>query len=78
VAGYYAAKQHVPLNLSVVQPSVDESGIPFSFAITIAVHSNDAALAQELNTAIRLNQRKIRLILEVYHVPLLFENGGQL
>jgi mxaJ protein len=78
VAGYYAAKQHVPLNLSVVQPPVDESGIPFSFAITIAVHSNDAALAQELNTAIRLNQRKIRSILEVYHVPLLFENGGQL
>jgi mxaJ protein len=78
VAGYYAAKQHIPMNLSVVQPSVDESGIPFSFAITIAVHRNDGALAQELNNAIRLNQSKIRSILEVYNVPLVAENGGQL
>jgi mxaJ protein len=78
LAGYYAAKQRVPLALSVVQPSVDASGIPFSFAMTIAVHSNDVALARELNTEIRLNRSKIRSILEVYHVPLISENGGQL
>jgi mxaJ protein len=78
LAGYYAVKQHVPLTLSVVQPSVDALGIPFSFAITIAVHSNDTALAEKLNTAIRRNQRKIRSILEVYHVPLLSQNGGHL
>lgn len=78
LAGYYAAKQRVPLTLSVVQPSVDASGIPFSFAMTIAVHSNDAALAEELNTAIRRNQSKIRSILVSYHVPLLSVNGDQL
>lgn len=77
LAGYYAAKQRVPLTLSAVQPSVDH-GIPFSFAIAIAVHSNDTALANELNTALQRNQAKIRAILEAYHVPLMAKSGGEL
>ncbi len=75
LAGYYAARQGVPLILSAVQPAVDPSGIPFSFAITIAVHSNDSALADALNAAIRRNQTRIRLILEEYHVPLTLKDG---
>ncbi len=78
LAGYYAAKQRVPLALSVVQPSVDPSGIPFAFAMTIAVHSNDAPLAEELNAAIRRNKGKIRAILEIFHVPLIARDGGNL
>jgi mxaJ protein len=78
LAGYYAAKQRALLTLSTVEPSVDPSGIPFSFAITIAVHSNDAILAEDLNTAIRRNRGKIRAILEAYHVPLVTKDGGSL
>jgi mxaJ protein len=74
LAGYYARKQNVPLRLSAVQPSVDSSGIPFSFAIAIAVHSNDRALAEKLNAAIRKNEDRIHAILRAYHVPL--ELGG--
>jgi len=70
VAGYYAAKQRVPLTLSEVEPAVDSSGIPFSFAISIAVHGGDNALAESLNEAIRRNQAKIEAILHRYHVPL--------
>jgi mxaJ protein len=78
LAGYYAVKQHVPLALSVVEPSIDPSGVPFSFAITIAVHSNDVALANDLNAAIRRNQSKIHATLEAYHVPTVAKNGGSL
>jgi len=76
VAGYYARKQSVPLNLSVVQPAVDPSGIPFTFAMTIAVHSNDRSLAENINVAIRKNEARIHAILRTYHVPLQPEEGG--
>lgn len=78
IAGYYAARQHVPLCLSAVEPAIDSSGIPFSFAITIAAHSNDAELVRNLNTAIRLNRAKIHGILNTYHVPLVQPDGGSL
>jgi mxaJ protein len=76
LAGYYAARQNIPLTLSPVKPAVDSSGIPFSFAITIAVHRNDARLADDLNGAIRRNRDKISALLMAYHVPLIAENGG--
>jgi mxaJ protein len=77
LAGYYAARQHVPLTLSMVQPPIDSSGIPFSFALTIAVHTADQALVQELNGAIRNNRDRIHAILCAYHVPLEPEGGGR-
>src|SRR5438270_49379 len=70
VAGYYAAQQKVPLVISEVRPAVDPSGIPFSYAISIAVHQNDSSLAKELNAAIERNRAAIRKILSAYHVPL--------
>lgn len=76
LAGYYAAKQDVPLALSAVEPAIDPSGIPFSFAIAIAVHSNDSALVQSLNGAIQRNQAGIQAILHRYHVPLETRLGG--
>lgn len=78
LAGYYAIRQRVPLALSPVKPAVDAAGIPFSFAIAIAVHSNDSALADALNGAIRRNQSRIRGILKEYHVPLETKEEGAL
>jgi mxaJ protein len=78
LAGYYAEKQNVPLSLSEVKPSVDPSGIPFSFAMTIAVHSNDRLLAEKLSASIRKNRNQIHAILRAYHVPLEPEDGGSL
>jgi mxaJ protein len=76
LAGYYAARQRVPLTLTMVQPSVDSSGIPFSFALTVAVHSDDRVLAERLNMAIQNNLDRIHAILSTYHVPFEPENGG--
>ena len=76
LAGYYAARQRVPLVLTTVQSSVDPSGIPFSFAMTVAVHINDRVLAERLNMAIQNNRGRIYAILCAYDVPLEPENGG--
>jgi mxaJ protein len=78
LAGYYAARQKVPLAISPVQPAIDASGIPFSYAISIAVHHDDASLAKELNAAIERNRAAIRSILHAYHVPLDEGYGGGL
>jgi quinoprotein dehydrogenase-associated probable ABC transporter substrate-binding protein len=78
LAGYYAVRQRVPLMLTPVQPAVDSSGIPFSFAMAIAVHNGDRPLSEKLNSAIRQNQDRIYAVLHSYHVPLELEDGGGL
>jgi mxaJ protein len=78
LAGYYAARQRVPLMLSAVQPAIDSSGIPLSFAIAIAVHNDNRLLAEKLNAAIVKNRGRIDAILRSYHVPLEPEDGGSL
>jgi mxaJ protein len=77
IAGYYAAKQHSSISLSPVRSTVDVSGIPFSFAITVAVHSGDSALATQLNNAIERHRADIYKILASYHVPLDNGDGGK-
>jgi mxaJ protein len=78
LAGYYAVRQHVPLVLTPVQPAVDSSGIPLSFAMVIAVHDGDKLLSEKLNSEIRKNQNQIYDVLHSYHVPLEPGDGGGL
>ena len=67
LAGYYSAPLHEQLTLAPVSPQV-EAGIPFTYNMTIATHSRDEALANQLNAAIDRNQAKIGAILHSYHV----------
>lgn len=76
IAGYYAANQSSPIVLSPVRPSIDASGIPFSFPISIAVHNGDGVLARQLNAAIEHHRTQIEKILSIYHVPLDSDLGG--
>jgi mxaJ protein len=69
LAGYVAGRDHLPLALTVVSPRVDSSGVPFTYAITIGVHKQDAALLNAINGAIERCQPQIRAILARYHVP---------
>ncbi|HZP05146.1 MAG TPA: quinoprotein dehydrogenase-associated putative ABC transporter substrate-binding protein [Terracidiphilus sp.] len=78
IAGYYASRQRVPLALSPVRPAIDSTGIPFTFAMAIAVHNDDQKLAGNLSAAIRKNQGRIEAILHSYHVPFAPADGGSL
>jgi mxaJ protein len=74
LAGYYASRQKTPLSLTPVPPL--ESGIPFRYAIAIAVHTSDTELQSQLNRAIVHERFSIRAILNAYRVPETEVNEG--
>jgi mxaJ protein len=71
LAGYFTAKDHLPLRLTPVSPLVDVSGVPFAFSIAMAVHKNDLTLRNQLNNALANLQSRIHKLLASYHTPTL-------
>jgi mxaJ protein len=71
IAGYFAKKEHVPLDLAPLESG--DPRLPFSFAIAMGVRKDDTALKAALDGAIDRRGREIRSILEAYGVPLLAE-----
>ena len=69
LAGYFVSTFKLPLSLAPVSPSIDASGVPFAFSMSIAVHKRDIALCQAINVALARLQPKIETILSAYHVP---------
>ena len=78
VAGYFAARQRASLVLTPVSPTVDSSGVPFAYPITLAVHQGDTTLLDALNASITWLEPQIRKILAAYHVPMMPETKGAL
>ncbi len=72
VAGYFAKKQRVELELAPV-PS-GEGDLPFAFDICMGVRKGEEALKAELERAVDSKQDEIRKILEDYGVPLMAGN----
>ncbi len=68
VAGYFAKKQRVPLELLPV-PS-GEGDLPFAFDICIGVRQGEDALKAQLERILDRKQDEIGKILEEYGVPL--------
>jgi mxaJ protein len=68
LAGFFAARARVPLELVPVAPSVD-GALPQVFAISMAVRKRDTARLQMLDAFIAAHQREIARILDGYHVP---------
>jgi mxaJ protein len=78
VAGYFAAKHHVPVTLMPVAPPVDSSGVPLTYSIAFAVHKKDSALRDALNGSLGRLDPQIQKILAAYHVPTLSTARGAL
>jgi mxaJ protein len=75
LAGFWIARDRLPLKLTPVSPLTDASGVPFAFAISMAVHKKDAKLRDELNSALTALTPTIARILRDYHVPTLAEDA---
>jgi mxaJ protein len=73
LAGYFAARQSVPLTIAPVQPWRDGTGLPMAFDISMGVRRGDYALLQRLNDSLERNHAAIAAILAAYHVPILPE-----
>jgi quinoprotein dehydrogenase-associated probable ABC transporter substrate-binding protein len=69
VAGYFAARQRVPLQLVAV-PS-GKGDLPFTFEIAMGVKLGNEALRARLEQALARRQAEIAKILEDYGVPVL-------
>ena len=70
LAGYYAARSRVPLDVSPVTNPTAGYGIPFSYAIAMGVRKGDTTLLHTLERELHLRRAAIRRILAQYHVPL--------
>jgi mxaJ protein len=71
VAGYFAARQPIPLKVTPVSPPFDGPGLPMSFEIAMGVRKDDAALRDELDAVLVKLRRRIDAILAEYSVPRL-------
>jgi len=70
IAGYFAQKESVPLELVPVSPSIDLPFLPFVYDISLGVRREDEAFKEELEAILVRKQAEIRQILESYGVPL--------
>ena len=68
LAGYFAARQDVPLDLVPVEPQVD-GPLPQAFDISMAVRKNDRTRVMALDDFLRRHRQDIDTILARYDVP---------
>ena len=69
LAGYFARKSAVPLDITSVSPQIDLPFLPFVFDISMGVRRGDSALRDQLNTIISRRKGEIDRILDQYGVP---------
>lgn len=71
LAGYYARRQQVPLELRPVSPSSDGPTLPMAFDISMGVRKQEATLKNALQAALASQRPAIDAILADYNVPRL-------
>jgi mxaJ protein len=71
LAGYFASREPVPLDLVPVSPQVDVPFLPFVFDISMGVRRADSTLRDTLNAILIRRRASIDSLLDRYGVPLL-------
>jgi mxaJ protein len=69
LAGYFAQREPVPIEITPVSPQIDLPFLPFVFDISMGVRRGNDALKEELNTVIQRRKPEIDRILDQYGVP---------
>ena len=69
MAGFFAARQPVALDIVPVQPQIDGRFLPQTFSIGMATRRRDKARHDRLEQFIEHRRRDIDRILAEYHVP---------
>jgi mxaJ protein len=68
LAGYFAVRSTVPLELTPVTPDKD-GPLSFAFDISLGVPKNNSELRDQLNRFLAGHQEEIDRILDTYHIP---------
>jgi mxaJ protein len=69
LAGYFAKRSPVPLEVVPVSPAIDPPGLYFAFDISLAVRSKEVAFKEQLEGILRRKRPEIDRILGDYGVP---------
>jgi mxaJ protein len=70
LAGYFASRSGVPLELRPMTDTVDFVPLPFEFSISMGVRRGDTALRDELDAVLERRRDDVRALLARYGVPL--------
>jgi mxaJ protein len=76
MAGYFAARQPIALDVVPVDPQVDGRFLPQTFSIAMATRRGDNARHQQLEQFIERRRHDIDAILAAYHVPRVDRGEG--
>jgi mxaJ protein len=71
VAGYFAGRQAVDLELVPVEPEIDAPFLPMVYSISIGLRRGDEDLRDTFHQALAGRWSEIQGVLEAYRVPLL-------
>ena len=77
LAGYFAGRAPVALEITPVSPQIDLPYLPFVFDISMGVRRGDNAFRDELNAIIARRKGEIDGILDRYGVPRVKSAGNQ-
>ena len=69
MAGYFAQRCVVPLDLAFVSPAVEPPGLPMTFAISVGVRKGAPELKGEVDGVLARRRADIEKILDEYGVP---------
>jgi ABC-type amino acid transport substrate-binding protein len=69
LAGYFAKRQSVPLEIANVSPQIDPPSLPFVYDISIGVRHGERAFKEKLERALERRREVIAKILDDYGVP---------
>jgi len=70
LAGYFASRERVPLDVVPVSPEFDSPSLPFVFDISMGVRRADRTLRDTLNAILVRRRSSIDSLLHAYGVPL--------
>jgi mxaJ protein len=69
LAGYFAARQPIPLDVTPVDTADLATGLPMTFEIAMAVRREDASLGRAVEAALQRRAADVEAILVAYGVP---------
>jgi mxaJ protein len=69
LAGYFAGRQRVPLEVVPVSPQIDVPYLPFVYDISMGVRRGDDAFREQLDEILSRKSLEIGAILDEYGVP---------
>jgi mxaJ protein len=77
LAGYFAQRAPVALEVTAVSPQIDLPYLPFVFDISMGVRRGDNALRDKLNAIIVRRKNEIDRVLDEYGVPRVKNAGNE-